>query len=162
MFTKKGPQSEENALLKLWKAINRYTKTLQTDKRDALAVAIHKTFIFEHAKLNLPLPNEMLTIFDPGVPYDRPSTPALKSLQDLAEKGMKFLVEEFLQVEGFRGSVTAIPEKTRTKVARLVSPESKSLLYVIHFRFIIMANFRKTPFTFKTHLSCVRDQSRTN
>ena len=99
VFTQKGPQSKENAFLKLWKAINRYKKTPQRDKRDSLAVAIHKTFIFDQSKLNISIPDEMLSSLDPDVPYDRPSTPALKELQQLAEDFMDTLVQEFLQTE---------------------------------------------------------------
>lgn len=109
IFTRKGPQSEENALLKLWKAINRYNKTLPTEQRDSLAVAIHKTFIFERSKFSIPIPDELLKVLDPDIPYDRPSTPALKKLQHVAELNMKFLLEEFLQIEG--GSLPVTEER---------------------------------------------------
>lgn len=116
VFTMKGPQSEENALLKLWKAINRYTKTLPTEQRDSLAVAIHKTFIFEQSKFSVPIPDEMLEVLDPDIPYDRPSTPALKKLQQVAEQNIKFLLEEFLQIEGeCHGSLTITEEREKLK-----------------------------------------------
>lgn len=115
VFMSKGPQSEENALLKLWKAINRYNKTSKTEQRDSLAAAIHKTFIFEQSKLSVPIPNEMLKALDPDIPYDRPSTPAIKKLQQLAEENMDSLVEEFLQTKG-EGCALLVPEdKERVK-----------------------------------------------
>ena len=101
IYTIKGPQSEENALLKLWKAITRYKKTLETEKKDSLAVAIHKTFIFDQSKLSISVPDEMLRLMDPDSHCDRPSSAALKELYKLASgENMTTLIMEFLQTEG--------------------------------------------------------------
>lgn len=111
----KGPLSEENALLKLWKAISRYNKTVSTERRDSLAVAIHKTFIFEQSKLSIPIPNEMLKVLDPDIPYDRPSSPAIKKLHQLTEENMDALIEEFLRSKGECHAPQVPEEKEKVK-----------------------------------------------
>lgn len=114
MFTTRGPLSEENAYLKLWKATNRYKKTIERDNRDSLAVAIHKTFISDKSKFCISLPEDMLKAFDPDVSHDRPGTAALKDLQKLAEENLSLLIEQFLQSVGKQySSLTAIQERAR-------------------------------------------------
>jgi hypothetical protein len=115
VFTTKGPQSEENALLKLWKAITRYKKTVLTEQRDLLAVAIHKTFIFEKSKLSITIPAELLEVLDVDIPYDRPSTPALKTLQQIAEEELKCVLEEYLNTKTECGGSRVTEEKKHSK-----------------------------------------------
>lgn len=118
MYTTKGPLSEENAYLRLWKSINRYNKTVERHKRDSLAVTIHKTYIFDQSKSSLPIPKELLKILDPDIPYDRPTTPALKVLQKLAEENMSSLIEEFLFYEN--GDTSAIQENILAHISKKV------------------------------------------
>lgn len=121
VFTLKGPHSEENALLKLWKAINRYNKTQAKEQRNSLAIAIHKTFVFEQSKLSVPIPTDMLERLDPDIPYDRPSTPVLKKLQLLAEQDIKSVLEEFLRTEGESHAITEEREKLKCSSKKVES-----------------------------------------
>lgn len=100
VFTSRGPLSEDNRLLNLWKAITRFKKTVQTERRDALAISIHKAFISDQSKNSLLLPEELLEYFDPDIPHDRPSTASLKLLQKFTADSLKPLIDFFLGVQG--------------------------------------------------------------
>lgn len=127
MFTLRGPLSEENAYMKLWKAINRYNKTLEREKQDSLASLIHKTFISEQSKFCLPLPKELLDVLDPDVSYARPATPALKDLQKLAEENLHPLIQQFFQSIGQHGSLS--PLENRAELLN-TSKKVNSIAYV--------------------------------
>ena len=122
VFTSRGPLSEEYRFLNLWKTITRYKKTVPTEKRDMLAISIHKAFISDQSRSSLPLPKELLEFFDPDIPHDRPSTAALNLLQKFAEEDLKPLMNFFL---GFGSSLSA-NERTRQALA------SKKVLAVVY------------------------------
>lgn len=80
----------------MWKAIKRYNKTLQADRRDSLAAIIHRNFISDKSKYCLSFPQEMFEVLDQNVPYHIPNTAILQQLQQFAEENLNPLVEEFI------------------------------------------------------------------
>lgn len=113
VFTSRGPLSDEYKFLNLWKTITRYKKTTLQEKRDMLAISIHKAFIADQSRSSLPLSKELLEWFDPDIPHDRPNTAALNLLQKFAEDNLKPLINYFL---GFGSSLSA-NERTRLALA---------------------------------------------
>lgn len=103
----------ENIYMKAWKAVTRYTKTLQADKLDSLARSIHKTFIFDQSKLCISLPEELLDDFDPGLPIARPSTAALEKLKLFAEQQLVPSINQFLSEGDQRESLLSLEDKSR-------------------------------------------------
>ncbi len=134
MFTSRGPLSEENRSLNLWKAITRYKKTVQTEKRDMLAISIHKAFISDQSKYSLPLSKELLEYFDPDIPHDRPSTASLKQLQKFTEESLKPLIDFFLGVQG--GSLSA---NGRTRLTLAPAPKKVASMHLSLYPSIIQA-----------------------
>ena len=136
VFTTRGPFSEENTLLKLWKAINRYKKTIQTEKRDSLAISIHKAFISDQSRSSVVLPKDLMDCLDPDIPHDRPKTAALKKLQSFAEASLQPLIDFFLDVRGIlRGSLSGIERTKLALASKKVIMSSKRALennYHIH------------------------------
>lgn len=112
IYFSRGPLSEENAYLKLWKAIKRHNKTAEKERRDSLAISIHKNFISDRSKYCLMLPEGLLDTLDQSVPYIMLNTSALKMLEQIAEEKLDPLVEQFLTSMGEQErSLSAIQKK---------------------------------------------------
>lgn len=113
--------------------IFKYNKLTHPQKRDALAVHIHRTFVFEESKRCLQLPEALLEVIDPTQEVWRPSTPILKSLQDISSQCLERTVTRFLVdtlgLEGGeeRDSLKALPvfETEKPEWNRKVSRSTK-------------------------------------
>lgn len=162
--------SDENAYLKLWKAIKRHNKTVEKDRRESLAIAIHKNFISDQSKYCLSFPQVIRDMLEENDSQHMPSTPVMNRLFQIAEDNLDPIVKQFLTSMGENErSFSAIQKKAHIlSLALTLNKASVMIIVMIHIHIYIscrsvqVANFKKMLFTFTKLSVSVKDQLHTN
>lgn len=123
LYTECGPLSMENISYQLWKSVLKYSKTTQLKRKDALAVQIHRTFVYEHSSRCIALPEGLKEQLKPREEIQRPATPTLLALKELAGEILDIAVKKFMYSE--EDNLGSLPSLGKSKLSRTVSRSSK-------------------------------------
>ena len=101
----------------------KYHKATQQQKKDALAVQIHRTFVYHQSSRCIALPESLKEKLDPQEEIQRPATPTLFVLQELAADVVDITVKKFMYSED--DSLGSLPSIGKHKPSRSLSRSSK-------------------------------------
>lgn len=123
LFTQCGPKSQTNINYQLWRALKKLFMTRNLQKRDALAMNIHRNFLYLGAKQFIQLPDSLLEQMDNSVEVTRPSSPVLKTLMEFSAFFLQTAVSKFfLRKEEFENedvrSLSSLPPMNSMRQGR--------------------------------------------
>ncbi len=78
----------------------RYNKTATKEKKNLLAISIHKNFVSDEAKFHLSIPDELIDELKPESLVNCPDAQVLKKLQEFAELSLSAVIDQFLLGDG--------------------------------------------------------------